>query len=165
MIEVRLTKPEEAPVLAEIQRRAFEPLYERYHDEGNPCLRGEEDVLRRLNSPVYRYFTILDDDAIVGGVLYRCAGQTPAGEELGSGRIYLQRVYVEPALQGKGIAQKAILLCEAKMPEWKYCSVDFPEDLEKNRRCYERAGFEDTGIRVEVQPGLTLAYFEKQKDR
>lgn len=31
----------------------------------------------------------------------------------------------------------------------------------KNKRCYENAGFVDTGKRLEEQPGLILACFEK----
>lgn len=41
-------------------------LYEKYHDEGNPFLRGPEDILRRLNK-YNRYFTIFCDGKIVGG--------------------------------------------------------------------------------------------------
>ena len=44
----------------------------------------------------------------------------------------------------------------------KLFSVDFPEDLPKNRRCYEKAGFCDTGKRLEAEPGLVLACFEKR---
>lgn len=161
MVEIRQSRPEEAKFLSEIQKRAFEPLYERYHDEGNPCLRGEEDVLRRLNSEIYRYFSIFEDGELVGGVLYKCAGRTPFIEELEENQAYLQRIYVEPVRQGRGIARTAILLCEAQLPEARRFSVDFPVDLEKNRRCYERAGYIDTGRRLEIQPGLTLACFEK----
>jgi len=53
------------------------------------------------------------------------------------------------------------LLCEKDFPDAKLFSVDFPEDLIKNRRCYEKAGFKDTGKRLEAEPGLILACFEK----
>ncbi len=54
----------------EIQRAAFAPLYEKYHDEGNPCLRGVEDIANRLNSEYYRYFTIFEDEKIEGGIFH-----------------------------------------------------------------------------------------------
>ena len=107
------------------------------------------------------YIGCNDDGEIVGGVLYRCKGNNMIGIALGDGIYYLQRINIKPEHQNKGIAQKAILLCEKEFPDAKMFSVDFPEDLEKNRRCYEKAGFRDTGKRVEVQPGLVLAYFEK----
>lgn len=161
MIRVRTTTEDEAFLLSEIQREAFLPLYERYHDEGNPCLRGIEDVARRLGSTDFRYFTILDDEEIVGGVLYKCKGKGPFFEQLNEGEYYLQRVYIRPERQCEGIAATAILLCEKEFSDVKMFSVDFPEDLVKNRRCYEKVGFCDTGKRSEAVPGLVLACFEK----
>ncbi len=76
-IWIRATKEEEALELSNIQKAAFQPLYEQYHDEGNPCLRGVEDIANRLGSEFFRYFTIFLDEEIVGGVLYKCKGRTP----------------------------------------------------------------------------------------
>ena len=160
-IWIRETKEEEALELSNIQKAAFQPLYEQYHDEGNPCLRGVEDVANRLGSEYYRYFTIFLDEEIVGGVLYKCKGKTTFGENLGDGEYYLQRIYIKPNLQCKGIAQTAILLCEKEFVDAKGFWVDFPEDLIKNRRCYEKAGYVDTGMRMEVQPGLVLSCSRK----
>jgi len=74
----------------------------------------------------------------------------------------LQRIYIKPEHQCKGIAQTAILLCEREFPKASGFFVDFPEDLVKNKRCYEKAGFADTGKRLQVQPGLVLACYSKQ---
>ena len=161
MVKIKATVPEEALLLSEIQKQAFLPLYDRYHDDGNPCLRGVEDVANRLNSPFFRYFTIFEDEEIVGGVLYKCKGKGPFFEKLKEGEYYLQRIYIKPERQCQGIAQTAILLCEKEFPDAKLFSVDFPEDLVKNRRCYEKVGFRDTGKRLEADPGLILACFEK----
>ncbi len=161
MITIRSATEQDAEVLTQLQKDAFRPLYERYHDEANPYLRGVEDVLGRLDSPYFRYFCILEDGEIVGGVLYKCQGRIPFSDRLGEREYYLQRVYVKPERQCQGIAQKAILLCEKEFPDAKRFTVDFPEDLIKNRRCYEKAGFCDTGMRLEVEPGLVLACFEK----
>lgn len=160
-IWIRATKEEEALELSNIQKEAFQPIYEQYHDEGNPCLRGVEDVANRLGSEYFRYFTIFLDEEIVGGVLYKCKGKTPFGENLGDGQYYLQRIYIKPTLQCKGIAQTAILLCEKEFEDAKGFWVDFPEDLSKNRRCYEKAGYVDTGKRMEVYPGLVLSCSRK----
>ena len=56
------------------------------------------------------------------------------------------------------------MLCEKEFPDAKKFSVDFPEALAKNRRCYEKAGFCDTGRRLEAEPGLVLAAYEKYVD-
>lgn len=160
-ITIRPTKENEASELCAIQKAAFLPLYERYHDEGNPCLRGVEDITKRLTSDIFCYFTILADGEIVGGIFYRCKGSTPFVKCLAEGQYYLQRIYIKPEVQCKGIAQTAILLCEKEFPDAKHFFVDFPEDLEKNKRCYEKVGFVDTGDRLTIQPNLVLASFEK----
>lgn len=139
MIKIRKTTEDEVPLLTEIQREAFLPLYERYHDEGNPCLRGIDDVAKRLGSPYFRYFTIYDDEEIVGGILYKSKGKGMFFEQLTEGEYYLQRVYIRPERQCKGIAATAILLSEKEFSDAKMFSVDFPEDLVKNRSCYEKA--------------------------
>lgn len=160
-ISIRTTRENDALELCNIQKAAFLPLYEKYHDEDNPYLRGVEDVAGRLNSEYFRYFTIFLDDEIVGGVLYKCQGRTPFIEKLNEGQYYLQRVYIKPEKQCKGIAQAAILLCEKEFPNAKGFFVDFPEDLIKNKRCYEKAGFVNTGKNLQVQANLILACYEK----
>lgn len=162
MTTIRPTRESDADILCDLQRKAFLPIYEKYHDEGNPCLRGTEDILKRLTSATFRYFTILDDEEIVGGVLYRCKGKTPFIEKLGAGEYYLTRIYVNPDRQRQGIAKTAIMLCEKEFPDAVKFSVDFPKELEKNRRCYISAGFHDTGKELEAEPGLVLVAFEKE---
>lgn len=165
MLEIKFTTLEEAKTLSEIRRQAFLPLYEQYHDKGNPCLRGVEDITKRLNSVAFRYFTIYKNGEIVGGVLYKCQGKGPFFENLKEGEYYLQRIYIKPEFQCSGTAQKAILLCEKEFPDATLFTVDFPENLVKNRRCYEKVGFCDTGKRLEEEPGLVLACFGKKCER
>ena len=161
---IKPTQENEAMQLCNIQKAAFFPLYEKYHDEGNPCLRGVEDITKKLESEYFRCFTVFLDDEIVGGIVYKCKGKTPFFEKLEMGQYYLQRVYVHPDHQCKKIAQTAIMMCEKELKDASHFIVDFPEDLEKNRRCYEKCGFIDTGKRLEIQSGLTLACLVKQVD-
>ncbi|MBQ3602498.1 MAG: GNAT family N-acetyltransferase [Clostridia bacterium] len=161
MISLRLTTMEDADILTDIQRQAFQPLYEKYHDEGNPYLRDKRDILCRLDSSNFLYLTILYDEKIVGGILYRLKGSTPFIKKLMLGKYYLTRVYILPEYQNKGIATKAILQSERFLEKPKKLYVDFPEDLEKNRKCYTKCGYKDTGKRLETEPGLILACFEK----
>ncbi len=78
---IRITVPSEAEKLSQIQKAAFKPLYDKYHDEGNPFLRGPEDILRRLNK-FNRHFTILHDEEIVGGIFYRLYGKRSPSDEI-----------------------------------------------------------------------------------
>lgn len=159
-VKIRNTEAFEAERLSQIQKAAFQPLYEKYRDEGSPFLQGPEDIIRRLNKD-YRHFTILCDGMTVGGIFYRLRGKRSPVDVIGDGEYYLCRVYVHPDYQGRGIASKAILLCEREFPEAKAYYVDFPCDLEKNRRCYEKAGYFDTGERLAVEENLTLAFYRK----
>ena len=161
MITVRPTRKGDVDTLCELQKVAFMPIFEQYHDAGNPCLRGSEDISRRLDSSSFKYYTILDDGNIVGGVLYRCEGHTPFIARLNAGEYYLARVYVKPDCQCRGIGKKAILLCEDEFCDATKFYVDFPKELEKNRRCYESAGFHNSGKELEAEPGLVLVAYEK----
>lgn len=159
-VEIRKTVAEEAEALAQIQKAAFKPLYEKYHDEGNPFLRGPEDILRRLNKN-NRHYTILCDDKMVGGIFYRCKGKRNPLAGIKEGEYYLARIYIHPDYQNQGIARQAILLCEKEFPDAESYFVDFPEDLDKNRRCYESAGFRDTGERICEEGAPALAVYQK----
>ncbi len=161
VISLRLTTLEDVDILTDVQQKAFQPLYEKYHDEGNPHLRDKRDILCRLDNPKFLYLTILFDNKIVGGILYRLKGSTPFIESLISDEYYLTRVYILPEYQSKGIATEAILQSEKFLKKPRKLYVDFPEDLDKNRKCYIKCGYKDTGKRLEVEPGLTLACFEK----
>lgn len=110
MITIKPAIESDAERLAEIQKQAFLPLYEKYHDQGSPYLRGTEDILRRLNTPIFRYFTILYDNNIIGGILYKCQGRGIFFDNLGKSEYYLQRVFITPVLQSKGVASTAIRL-------------------------------------------------------
>lgn len=162
MITLRETTIEDVNALTAIQQNAFLPLYEKYHDAGNPCLRDERDILCRLNNPKFLYLTILSDEKIVGGILYRIKGSTPFVKNLRWGKYYLGRVYISPEYQNKGIATEAILQSENFLKKPRKLYVDFPEDLDKNRKCYIKCGYKDTGKRLESEPGLILACFEKR---
>ena len=159
-ISIKRTVPEEAEELAQIQKAAFLPLYEKFHDEGNPYHRGAEDILKRLNKN-NRYFTILLNEKIVGGIFYRCIGTRPPCIDIGVGEYYLCRIYIHPDYQSMGIASKVILLCEKEFADAKEYHIDFPAIMAKNRRCYEKAGFEDTGKTLCIPNAPELAVFKK----
>ncbi len=117
---------------------------------------------KRLTNPSAHYFTVFCDGEAVGGVFYKSEGSSLFFESLSKGEYYLNRAFLSPSLQGKGIISSAILMCEKRLPDAKRFLVDFPEDLEKNRRCYEKAGYSDTCKRYNVKNGLVFALYEKR---
>jgi len=161
MLTIRPAKKRDAKILIELQHSAFRPIYQRFRDSGNPYLHGVEDILTRLERPACKYYCICDDDVVIGGMLVRSEGSGLFFDRLGEGEYYLQRIYIKPERQNERLARQAILLWEKELSDIKRILVDFPEELEPNRRCYESVGFHDTGRRKEVEPGFVLACFEK----
>ena len=145
-------RPEDVDALVAIQKAAFAPLYERYQDEASPYLRGAQEMRNWLMHRQVRCWKILEDGALCGGVTVFLR---PGGE------YYLARLFVHPDHQGHGVAAEALRLCEQKYPEARRWTLDFPVDQPANRRCYEKAGYRDTGVRMEKNERLTLAMYEK----
>ncbi|NLO47762.1 MAG: GNAT family N-acetyltransferase [Clostridiales bacterium] len=155
-VEIIPATAEDAEDLAAIQRLAFKRLYDTYHDEGSPYLRGADEILLWLEQPNWRVYKIVADGVLLGGVSFCEKNGMP-------GVYYLARIYVLPDYQGKGIAGAAILLCEETVTNAGVWTLDFPADQPGNRRCYEKAGYIDTGKRQEQSGGaITLAYMEKK---
>ncbi|NLD87947.1 MAG: GNAT family N-acetyltransferase [Clostridiales bacterium] len=159
-VSIKNTNPSEVEELSQIQKAAFKHLYEKHRDDSNPFLRGPEDILRRLNK-FNRHYTILYDGKTVGGIYYRLYGRRIPDYEIGAGEYYLARIFIHPDYQNKKIARNAILLCEKEFPDARLYYLDLPEDMEKNRRCYQSVGYRDTGERIRINDALTLATFKK----
>ena len=146
----------DAEALAAIQRQAFKRLYDIYQDEGNPYLRGADEIKAWLERPNWRIYKIIADGVLCGGVSFCERNGMP-------GVYYLARIYILPELQGKGIASKAILLCEKTVDNANLWTLDYPVNEIANRRCYEKAGYKDTGERRELSNGaITLVFMEKK---
>lgn len=148
----------DAAALVVIQQKAFKRLYDIYHDEGNPYLRGTDEIEKWLSWPNSYVYKILADDELVGGVAFwERRGRGLPGE------YYLARIYILPEMQGKGIASTAITLCEATVYNANRWSLDFPIDQNANRRCYEKAGYTDVGETREQSEGkIVLVLYEKR---
>ena len=142
----------DAASLIKLQEDAFRRLYDIYRDEASPYLKGIPEYMRWLDMSGVSYFKIVADSVLCGGIAYfRRDG----------GAYYLARVYIHPDFQGRGIAAAAIRLCEEKFPDARRYTLDFPDDQPANRRCYEKAGYADTGERRFINERLTLAIYEK----
>ena len=154
-VEIIPATIDDADALTAIQQQAFKRLYDIYHDEGSPYSRGSDEIAVWFSRPNWYVYKILADGVLCGSVSF-CERHGMSGE------YYLARIYILPDLQGKGIASTAILLCEATVANANRWTLDFPVNEIANRRCYEKAGYTDTGERREQSGGaITLAYMEK----
>ena len=151
-ITISPVKRRDIPALVALQRAAFAPLYALYQDEESPYLRKKDEVLRWMKHPARYPYKILTDGEICGGITAYARG---------NGEYYLARLYVSPAMQGHGIATRAVALLEVQFPDARKWTLDFPADQPANRRCYEKAGYRDTGATDPRNDKLTLALYEK----
>jgi len=152
-VTIRLSKLCDIPKLQRIQRAAFKPLYDIYNDEHSPYLRRFGELFKRMFfSREYHVFTILADRKITGSIIIK---------DLSGGDFTLTRISIFPQMQGRGIAARAIALAEALFPHAQRWIVLFPRDLDKNRRCYGKAGYCDTGKLERISERLTLCVYEK----
>ena len=138
--------------LTAIQKQAFERLYQIYQDEASPYLRGSNEIKYHIENGTQDIYKIFADELLCGGIAVR---------NNGNGDYTLNRIYILPQMQGKGIARKAIELCEKHYPDAKKWTLGFPIDQIANKKCYEYSGYYDTGLRDVLSDKLTLAVYEK----
>lgn len=150
-ISVRRTAAEEAETLWLIQRRAFAPDLEKYNDrDTNPA----NESLDRLCLKIARclYFTILDGETIVGGADVRQKDEF---------HFRLNRIYIDPDCQNRGIGTEAIRLIETQFPSAQEWDLDTPHLSFRNHHLYEKLGYEKVG-QIEQTESLTLFLYEKK---
>jgi len=151
-IQLLKATADDAENLVRIQEKAFKRLYDIYKDEKSPYLKGTEEFFRWLNNLNVSIYKIHADEMLCGGI---------AVSKKPDDVYYLARLYILPELQRQGIASKTIKLCEACFEGAKRWMLDFPADQIANKKCYEKAGYIDTGIRDIKNDKLTLAIYEK----
>ena len=67
-IELRSVQEGELESLHKMQVESFMPLYEKYHDEGNPAIETLERVKKRADRPNRQYYFIIQDGNRVGAI-------------------------------------------------------------------------------------------------
>ena len=149
---IEKAKMEDINELDNIQKAAFKSLYAIYKDEKSPYLKGVDEMIKWLNLDKILYWKIYYNGHLCGGIAYYKKSE---------GEYYLARLYIHPHYQSKGIAKQVILKKKKKILDAKRYTLDFPIDQIANRKCYESAGYIDTGMREIINSKLTLAIYEK----
>lgn len=159
-MEVKLSraKIDDAAELHAMQVAAFRELLEKYQDfDTSPANESVEKVEARLRQD-YTYFYFI------------CIGTQKAGavrvidhKEFGINKR-ISPIFILPQFQGRGIAQKAIRLCEEihGNENWELDTI-----LQEPQNChlYEKMGYRRTGKTEVINEKLTLVFYEKKGDR
>ncbi len=156
-MEIKLLRANisDAKELHAMQVKAFKKLLEKYQDfDTNPGNESVEKVEARLKRDFTFYYFI-------------CVGQQKVGairivdkKEVGTCKR-ISPLFILPEFQGKGIAQKAIRLCEEKHGNENW-ELDTILQEPKNCHLYEKMGYRQTGKTKFINEKLTLTFYEKK---
>ena len=143
-----------AKELHAMQVEAFKELLEKYQDfDTSPANENLEKVEARLKQDFTFYYFI-------------CIGQQKAGairiidkKENGKNKR-ISPIFILPEFQGKGIAQKAIQLCEELHGNENW-ELDTIMQEPKNCHLYDKMGYRHTCKTEVMNEGLTLTFYEK----
>lgn len=153
-IEVSLFKESDLDTVFEIQRAAYKPLYEKYHDDGsNPYMESKDTVLRKYTRAGTSGYLFYTNSEAVGAV------RINIDDAAKSGRV--SALCVLPRYQGNGIAQTALLRIEQLHPNVKRWFLDTILEEAGNCHLYEKIGYKKTGKTEVINEKMTLVFYEK----
>ncbi|TCJ81892.1 UNVERIFIED_ORG: acetyltransferase (GNAT) family protein [Bacillus cereus] len=157
-MEISLKKAIEndAAVLFQMQKDSFNPLLNKYKDYNtNPANESIEKTILRVNNPNSNYYKMILDSNLVGVI---CISQKEIPY-----KFWISPMFIHPNYQGKGIAQKVLILIEKMFPEVR--SFELATILEEERNCflYEKMGYKRTEIIKKLNDKTTLIYYKKER--
>ena len=140
----------------EIQRAAFKPVYEKYHDDDtSPYLESRETTLQKyLRDRTFGYLFV-KDEVPVGAVRINICGEGHSAR--------VSALCVLPQYQGQGIAQTALLHIERIHDHVNRWFLDTILEEEGNCRLYEKLGYIRTGKTEKINENMTLVFYEKKR--
>lgn len=143
----------DANAIFAIQLSAFQPLLEKYQDyDINPGNEKLERVLQRIHNPRGRFLKILVDEVLAGAI--NVVEKEPH-------EYWISPLFIRPEFQGKGIAQKAMMLAEELVPQANSWNLSTILEEEGNCYLYEKMGYRKTGKPRKLNDKTTLADFKK----
>lgn len=144
----------DANILHQMQKEAFHELLETYQDyETNPGNEPEEKIAARLKQDFTYYYFICADGQ-------RCGAVRIVDKKTEGTKKRISPIFILPDFQGRGIAQKAIRLCEDLHGSTGW-ALDTIMQEQKNCWLYEKMGYKKTGKTKVINDKMTLIFYEK----
>lgn len=150
-ISLRKVTQKDLPFLLKIQKESFMPLLEKYDDRDlNPAL----DTIERLESRMKNsdtFFIVFEEEKIGALTLNLVDSET----------IRLNRLFVSPSFQGKGLAQEAMKEAErlhSPCMNWELMTI---KEESRLQHLYEKFGYEKTGVEKKGTDTMTLVQYCK----
>ena len=154
-ITLQIAKEKDAETIHNLQIAAFQPLLDKYRDYGtSPATEPLEKTVRRLRNPAGHYFMILADDELAGAInIFR--------REI-KGSLWISPIFINPDYQGKGIAQRAMLLAEQEFLNDRTWELSTLAEETGNCYLYEKLGYKRTDRTEKINERTTLVYYKKE---
>lgn len=155
MLHIALAAPEDAPALAEVQRRTFDDDSRRFAGLPSGGPPGYDSVAWqvRMMDVATAYYKLVWDRQIVGGVIVF---------DMGQGRFELGRIYVDPDFRNRGIGTQAMQFIERAHPQARRWTLGTPIWATRNHHFYEKLGYVKIGEDHTGEPPGFL--YEKQRE-
>ena len=158
-IRLVLATEKDAELLHRLQVEAFMPLYEKYHDDETSPAKESLDTIRWkiTDRPRSDFYIIEFENVPVGGIRVR----NHNGGNITEGVRWISPIFVTPAFQGKGIAQKVIQKVFDMYTDtitWRLGTI---KQESGNCHLYEKCGFVRYGDEDVVNDKMTLVKYEK----
>lgn len=153
-MEITTFTPDLLNAVYDIQRKAYKPLYEKYHDDLNPYTETKETVLAKYTRPNTTGYVFFEGENPVGACRIIETSDVCKVAAMG----------VLPEYQGKGIAQKAMLKIEKMHSSAKKWVLDTIMQEAGNCHLYEKLSYVRIGEPKIINENLTLVDYEKRKD-
>lgn len=156
MIDIIEFKETDIDTVYMIQREAYRPLYEKYHDDGmSPYTESKETVLRKYTHEGTKGYIFTKDGEPAGAVRITLYPDEKRGRVSALG--------VLPRFQGQGIAQEALRTIENIHSELEIWTLDTILEEPGNCHLYEKLGYKKTGKTERIKDGMTIVFYEKRK--
>ncbi|MFJ7828260.1 GNAT family N-acetyltransferase [Psychrobacillus sp. NPDC096623] len=150
-ISIRKASLSDAAELFEIQKKVFQPLYEKYQDhDTSPVFQSFDRFTERLQTG--DFFKIYEKGLLVGSV--HVYPKSP-----GFMRLHIINILEE--FQGKGIAQEVMTRIEGMYPQAIKWELDTIKQEQRNCYLYEKMGYENSGDEWKVNEQMTLIHYTK----
>ena len=152
-IELIRASVEDAQEIWELQVKSFIGLLDKYQDfETSPASEPVDKVADRIRQEETYYYFICADGVKVGAI--RVFVHPTARYKK------ISPLFVLPEYQNRGIAQKAMQMCEEihGVENWRLDTI-----LQEAGNCYlyEKMGYRRTGRTEVINDRLTLVFYEK----
>lgn len=153
-VRIELAGPADARIITSIQAEAFDHEADLFRMETNRGPEGYDSVeatRELIESGTLWKITLADEP--VGGMVVTV---------MGDGRARLNRIFVDPCQQRKGIGGRALEIIQSRYPEVTMWELDTPSWAVRNQKFYEKQGFVHVGHTLEPVSGFILYIYRMQ---